>query len=931
MEIRLYYSITRLLLFVFTLIIFVVCGASEDGELNGLPYCNPDSSSSKYDHEKYVFVSTLDGRLSALNAKDGGTVAWSINTGPGPLLSSSIHRLELENNGHLVRMIPSLRGGLYKFNGDNIEVVPITADRLLQSSFLFSDDLVISGGKESRSYGISMKTGRILYECSIQGCDNYTEGISVEKDVLVIQRQTQTVRAIEARNGQERWNFSVGLHDLKFIYDPNASCHTLVRDSSLLDLELKVVVPEGLICAVSKSNPEKLLWKQKFDAPVVAAWHFKEEKMNSVDLFSGSQSTYDFKDEMGPISPSLYIGMHKKQLYIQESVTMLEIFDRISWSSAGSSNYLQIPWKPIPATSTALGMVSSPESETALQVVDASTTAMSVLYASEYVNGNGFYLLTKDALERANGVKCDAGTKENITIEAIEEEHPNNYEFSEDDTPVQIMIVSLWYWWKEVLIISITTAILVNLIVTQRILQYIQLGSPTKEIVTQKIIVVEKPVTALSDTAPHVDHHLPIRSVSEPNGQLLTDFTSRYLTDFEPIHCLGKGGFGIVFEAKNKIDECNYAIKRIALPNRQESRDRVMREVKALAKLDHHHIVRYFNAWLECPPPGWQEEHDKFFNSYDDDATSIDLTGLSKGIIDSDHNTFNESFNDKNNSAVFLNIHSNQKLLENDSTHDTYENTVDKSESFIVFEASGNAELSGGDNLSLHDSVITVSCSESEESSPKRCNSETSTSSFCKLRKNVKRPYSLNLNGEGEVIPVKASRVYLYIQMQLCHKESLREWLRENTEVRDIPKVLHMFEQIIQAVEYVHLQGLIHRDLKMNGQPYDYKVDIYSLGLILFELLVPFGTQMERIRTLMDLRQNKFPKDFPHCYAKEYELLQQMLSHNPVLRPTTFGIRARPPFSYHYKETTEEQWHFELPPRRRDSARASSNSSSFDA
>lgn len=29
---------------------------------------------------------------------------------------------------------------------------------------------------------------------------------------------------------------------------------------------------------------------------------------------------------------------------------------------------------------------------------------------------------------------------------------------------------------------------------------------------------------------------------------------------------LGKGGFGIVFEARNKVDECCYAIKRITLP-----------------------------------------------------------------------------------------------------------------------------------------------------------------------------------------------------------------------------------------------------------------------------------------------------------------------------------------------------------------------------
>ncbi len=27
--------------------------------------------------------------------------------------------------------------------------------------------------------------------------------------------------------------------------------------------------------------------------------------------------------------------------------------------------------------------------------------------------------------------------------------------------------------------------------------------------------------------------------------------------------------------------------------------DRALREVKALARLDHRHVIRYFNAWLE--------------------------------------------------------------------------------------------------------------------------------------------------------------------------------------------------------------------------------------------------------------------------------------------------------------------------------------------
>lgn len=56
--------------------------------------------------------------------------------------------------------------------------------------------------------------------------------------------------------------------------------------------------------------------------------------------------------------------------------------------------------------------------------------------------------------------------------------------------------------------------------------------------------------------------------------------------------------------------------------------------------------------------------------------------------------------------------------------------------------------------------------------------------------------------------------VFLYIQMQLCKKESLKEWLQENLK-RDYSDILNMFKQILSAVEYVHLRGLIHRDLKV--------------------------------------------------------------------------------------------------------------------
>lgn len=56
---------------------------------------------------------------------------------------------------------------------------------------------------------------------------------------------------------------------------------------------------------------------------------------------------------------------------------------------------------------------------------------------------------------------------------------------------------------------------------------------------------------------------------------------------------------------------------------------------------------------------------------------------------------------------------------------------------------------------------------------------------------------------------------------------------------------------------------------QLDGKHYNYKVDIYSLGFILFELLVVFGTEMERIETLKLLRQHQFPNGFSSCFADE--------------------------------------------------------------
>lgn len=70
-----------------------------------------------------------------------------------------------------------------------------------------------------------------------------------------------------------------------------------------------------------------------------------------------------------------------------------------------------------------------------------------------------------------------------------------------------------------------------------------------------------------------------------PSPPTVMPYVSRYLTDFEPIQCLGRGGFGLVFEVRNRLDDCHYAVKRIQLPNSEEAREKVMREVKVIVDI----------------------------------------------------------------------------------------------------------------------------------------------------------------------------------------------------------------------------------------------------------------------------------------------------------------------------------------------------------
>lgn len=380
---------------------------------------------------------------------------------------------------------------------------------------MFCFQFFIPGGKETISYGVSATSGRIIYECSMKGCVNSTTDFDpnelneepdqvspsvIDEDVIVIRRQTQTVRAIEPRSGGERWNFSVSHHELE-LYE-SSDCHSSKTNndlhSFLLDLDIKVIVPDGVICAVRKTAPNIILWKHKFDHPIVNVWKRNDQnKLVTLDLFQVANDLWHNKksaylqpppsggngaDDDENLMPSVYIGMFKRQLYIQESdqlrMMQLKFIDHMRNGVGEKKSFGRIPWRPIDASSmTQIGHDTDSDEIKSLATTepnklehrnDLETSALSVLYGSEYVNGNGFYLYAKKSNDDKLAI-CVNEKDSNDSSDDLDNliVSPRSRRLYERMAPLVNLFPTMSYWWREISLIVLTVLVF-NVILTQR-------------------------------------------------------------------------------------------------------------------------------------------------------------------------------------------------------------------------------------------------------------------------------------------------------------------------------------------------------------------------------------------------------------------------------------------------------------------------------
>ncbi|KAJ3178871.1 hypothetical protein HDU85_005067 [Gaertneriomyces sp. JEL0708] len=81
----------------------------------------------------------------------------------------------------------------------------------------------------------------------------------------------------------------------------------------------------------------------------------------------------------------------------------------------------------------------------------------------------------------------------------------------------------------------------------------------------------------------------------------------------------------------------------------------------------------------------------------------------------------------------------------------------------------------------------------------------------------------------------------------------------------------------------------------VKGGKYNSKVDMYSLGILFFEMIYPFTTGMHRAIVLRDLRTPSvvFPTDFDRKrYETQEKILKWLLGHEPKERPTSKELLA---------------------------------------
>ncbi|OTF71729.1 eukaryotic translation initiation factor 2-alpha kinase-like protein [Euroglyphus maynei] len=184
--------------------------------------------------------------------------------------------MKIHNNfGELMQILPSLDGNLYVYHGDTIKKTQFSAEKLLKNSFKFNDNIMLAGGQESKLIGLNINNGEILYDCGHTGCSNDNESTVSMNDVILLRKNSQSVRAINTLNGHEEWHFVVD--DPQIVKIGTNECHQDHQNNNITSpytIQFKVMLPNGRITSLvhfSNDSAQSEIfntWTLNLDSPI---------------------------------------------------------------------------------------------------------------------------------------------------------------------------------------------------------------------------------------------------------------------------------------------------------------------------------------------------------------------------------------------------------------------------------------------------------------------------------------------------------------------------------------------------------------------------------------------------------------------------------------------------------------------------------------
>ncbi|NWS51565.1 E2AK1 kinase, partial [Chunga burmeisteri] len=377
---------------------------------------------------------------------------------------------------------------------------------------------------------------------------------------------------------------------------------------------------------------------------------------------------------------------------------------------------------------------------------------------------------------------------------------------------------------------------------------------------------------------------------------------------------------------------------------------KMLREVKVLAGLQHPNIVGYHTAWMEqvqtvrpkgkysilynsCLQPAYNIYH-CHIQSMESGSSIIfaDLTPQEKESCDSSslRKLGSESVQNMDVRNDFTNSNSKECMKPNKR-----ELSVELQEDSVSSVSSRSTDMKNYSAWRPH-------CSLDQDAST---GSQSCTEEFSKndvaLCGGFEVEYHLMLHIQMQLCEISLWD-WIVDRNKRCNERT--EETSSPYHLVDVRWTMKIFQELSEGVCYIHSMGVMHRDIKprniflhgsdhhvkigdfglackdllwddadqwfkteringlrhtsgvgtclyaspeqLQGSHYDFKSDMYSMGVILLELFQPFGTEMERTEVLTHLRNGQIPHTFYKKWPIQAKYVKLLTSQRSTERPT---------------------------------------------